>query len=119
LVDQRNKIAHSNGNIFFSDQTTAEQRIEEVMQQIRGIQQHITPVLQHSFIEFIRESANPDEREIEDAAVHVEINFMHKHYLSRKDIETCLACDLSEFDLHEHKPSIDELIKALKEKLEL
>ena len=44
LVDQRNEIAHPNGNIFFSDQATADQRIEEVMQQIRNIQVHMTPV---------------------------------------------------------------------------
>ncbi|HHQ4461135.1 TPA: hypothetical protein ACSP2T_002789, partial [Aeromonas hydrophila] len=64
LVDQRNEIAHPNGNIFFKNQATADQRIEEVMQQIRGIQAHISPVLHNCLLQFMRDSANPDEREI-------------------------------------------------------
>lgn len=118
LVDQRNEIAHPNGNIFFSDQATADQRIEEVMQQIRGIQNHMPSVLHACLLQFLRDSANPDEREIADSEVHVEMNFLHKHYLSRKDIEDCLACDLSEFDASPFRGEVEALMQVLQTKAE-
>lgn len=118
LVDQRNEIAHPNGNIFFSDQATADQRIEEVMQQIRGIQNHMPSVLHACLLQFLRDSANPDEREIADSEVHVEMNFLHKHYLSRKDIEACLACDLSEFDASPFRGEVQALMQVLQTKAE-
>lgn len=118
LMDQRNEIAHPNGNIFFSDQATADQRIEEVMQQIRGIQNHMPSVLHACLLQFLRDSANPDEREIADSEVHVEMNFLHKHYLSRKDIEACLACDLSEFDASPFRGEVQALMQVLQTKAE-
>ncbi|MEI7188551.1 hypothetical protein [Dickeya dianthicola] len=118
LVDQRNEIAHSNGNIFFSVQATADQRIEEVMQQIRGIQAHIPSVLHACLLQFLHDSANPDEREIADSEVHVEMNFLHKHYLSRKDIEACLACDLREFDDSPFQGEVQALMQVLQTKVE-
>lgn len=118
LVDQRNEIAHPNGNIFFSDQATADQRIEEIMQQIRGIQAHMPSVLHACLLQFLRDSANPDEREIADSEVHVEMNFLHKHYLSRKDIETCLACNLGEFDDSPFRDEVQALTQVLKTKAE-
>lgn len=118
LVDQRNKIAHSNGNIFFSDQTTADLRIEEVMQQIRGIQEHMSPILHSCLLQLLRDSASPDEREIADIGDHVEISFLHKHYLSRRDIEACITCDLSEFDTSPFKDEVRALITALLVRLE-
>jgi len=118
LVDQRNEIARPNGNIFFSDQATADQRIEEVMQQIRGIQTHMQSVLHACLLQFLHDSANPDEREIADSEVHVEINFLHKHYLSRKDIEACLACDLSEFNNSPFRGEVQALMQVLQTKAE-
>lgn len=118
LVDQRNEIAHPNGNIFFSDQATADQRIEEIMQQIRGIQAHMPTVLHACLLQFLRDSANPDEREIADSEVHIEMNFLHKHYLSRKDIEACLACNLGEFDDSPFRDEVQALVQVLKTKTE-
>lgn len=118
LVDQRNEIAHPNGNIFFSDQTTANQRIEEVMQQIRDIQVHMRPVLHTCLLQFLRNGANPEEREIADIEDHVEMNFLHKHYLSRKDIENCLECDLNEFDASPFRGEVEALMQVLQTKAE-
>lgn len=118
LVDQRNEIAHPNGNIFFSDQATADLRIEDVMQQIRGIQSHMKPILQSCLLQFLRDSANPDEREIADINDHVELKFLHLHYLSRKDIEACLTCDLTEFNASPFKSEVELLIATLEAKLD-
>lgn len=118
LVDQRNEIAHPNGNIFFSDQAAADQRIEEVMRQIRYIQDYMQTVLHACLLEFLRDSANPDEREIADSDVHIEMGFLHKHYLSHNDIKACLSCDLSEFDVSPFRAEVQELMCVLKAKVE-
>lgn len=88
------------------------------MQQIRGIQAHMPSVLHACLLQFLRDSANPDEREIADSEVHVEMNFLHKHYLSRKDIEACLACDLSEFDASPLRGEVEALMQVLQTKEE-
>ncbi|HEH9402026.1 TPA: hypothetical protein SIA35_004138 [Aeromonas sobria] len=118
LVDQRNEIAHPNGNIFFSDQEAADKRIEEVMQQIRGIQIHMKTVLHICMLQFLRDSANPEEREIADSKDHVEMNFLLKHYLSRKDIEACLTCDMSEFGDSPFNDEVEALVYELQKKVE-
>ncbi|MCU1754145.1 hypothetical protein [Pseudomonas helleri] len=78
----------------------------------------MTPVLHDCLLQFLRDSANPEEREIEDTAVHVELSFLHKHYLSRKDIEACLACDLGEFDGSFFQAEVQMLVQVLREKVE-
>ena len=75
-------------------------------------------VLHACLLQFLRDSANPDEREIADSEVHVEMNFLHKHYLSRKDIEACLACDLSEFDASTFRGEVEALMQVLQTKAE-
>ena len=117
-VDLRNDIAHPNGNIYFSDQAAADQRLEQIMQQVRGIQKHMMLILHISLLQFLRDSADPDEREIADINDHIEMNFLHKHYLSRKDIEVCLQCDLSEFDASPFKDEVQALIASLQTKLD-
>jgi len=117
-VKLRNDSAHPNGVITLTDQTATDARIEEIMQQIRGIQAHMPTVLHACLLQFLRDSANPDEREIADSEVHVEMNFLHKHYLSRKDIEACLACDLSEFDASPFRGEVEALIQVLQTKAE-
>ena len=99
-------------------ETPARERIEEAMQQVRGIQIHMPSVMHACLLQFLRDSANPDEREIADSEVHVEMNFLHKHYLSRKDIEACLACDLSEFDASPFRGEVQALMQVLQTKAE-
>ncbi|NYS14763.1 hypothetical protein HZS47_18180 [Achromobacter xylosoxidans] len=117
-VKLRNDSAHPNGVIALTDQATTDARIEEIMQQIRGIQTHMPGVLHACLLQFLRDSANPDEREIADSEVHVEMNFLHKHYLSRKDIEACLACNLGEFDDSPFRDEVQALTQVLKTKAE-
>lgn len=78
----------------------------------------MSSVLRACLLQFLRDSANPDEREIADSEVHVEMNFLHKHYLSRKDIEDCLACDLSEFDDSPFRVEVQALMQVLQTKAE-
>jgi hypothetical protein len=88
------------------------------MQQILGIQNHMPSALHGCLLQFLRDSASPDEREIADSEVHVEMNFLHRHYQSRKGIEACLACDLSEFDASPFRGEGGALMQVLQSKAE-
>jgi hypothetical protein len=118
LVDMRNEIAHPNGNIFFNDQTTADKRIEEVMAQIRGIQAHMTPVLHICTRKFLHDSADPDEREYAEPNDQVEQLLLHRHYLSRKDIEACMTYDLGEFAGSPFHEEVRRLMNALESRMD-
>lgn len=51
-VKLRNDSAHPNGVITLSDQTSTDARIEEILQQIRGIQAHMSSVLHACLLQF-------------------------------------------------------------------
>ncbi len=72
----------------------------------------------NSTLQFLRDSANPEERQIADINDHVEMNFLHRYYLSRKDIEACLSCDLSEFDNSEFKDELQVVIDGIRLRLD-
>lgn len=95
LVDVRNKLAHSNGVISCRDQVTADQRIDEVMRQIRAIQTHMTPLLHECMRQFLVEScADEAGMQYDNPKDQIRELLVHKHYFSRKDIEACHSFDI-------------------------
>lgn len=95
LVIERNSLAHANGNITCADQVAADERIAEILKQVRAIQMHMTPTLHLCLKGFLLESAVPvDEREYEDSTDQIRELLVHKYYFSNKDIEACRSFDL-------------------------
>jgi hypothetical protein len=47
---------------------------------------------------FLKESADAETRQYADPAQEIVVNFIHQNYISRKDIEFCLAFDLSPYE---------------------
>lgn len=95
LVDDRNDTAHPNGNIFFSTQAALDTKIKEVLRAVDEIQIHSRPVIERCYLEFLRQSRNPDEREYDDTEDQIREVLIHGNYMSQKDIEFCLDADLS------------------------
>lgn len=95
LVDERNEIAHSNGHIFFADQTTADRKIGEILIQMAAIQTHMRPAIHDCLCRFLLESHNPEEREYYDGADQIQEVLIHANYFSQKDIEDCLSFDIN------------------------
>ncbi|MCX7258030.1 MAG: hypothetical protein NTZ64_15285 [Polaromonas sp.] len=95
LVGERNKLAHANGTISCANQTSADEKIAEILKQVRAIQSHMTPVLHQCLKSFLLDSATPiEEREYEDPADQIRELLVHKNYFSLKDIEACRSFDL-------------------------
>ena len=54
------------------------------------------PLIGHCYRELLLQSYDPQEREYLDESDQVREVLIHDHYLSRKDLEYCLAFDISE-----------------------
>ncbi len=85
LVDDRNESAHPNGNIFYSEQSSLDLKIREILRIADEIQTHSTPIIQRGYARFLAESNNPEDREYPDDADQIREVLIHGHYLSQKD----------------------------------
>jgi len=95
LVDDRNESAHPNGNIFYSTQAALDIKVREILRVVDEIQGHSKCVIEQCYLEFLQSSHDPEEREYVDDADQIREVLVHGHYLSQKDIEICLAFDIS------------------------
>ena len=68
LVDDRNKIAHANGNIFFSTEAALDINIQKILHLVDEIQVHSKPVIEKCYREFLLNNQYPEEREYPDSA---------------------------------------------------
>ena len=96
LVDERNKTAHSNGNIFFSTQAALDTKITEILCVVEEIQTHSKPVIERCYRKFLLRSHDHEEREYPDATDQIREVLIHENYMSQMDIKLCLAHDLSD-----------------------
>ncbi len=118
LVSDRNDIAHSNGNIFYNDQQSLDVKITEVLRIVDEIQTHSKPIIEHCYENFLAESYNEAEREYADANDQIREVLVRSYYLSRKDIEICLACNLGPLMRSgNYNPADKAAIRALREQL--
>ncbi len=118
LVDDRNDTAHSNGNIFYNNQHSLNAKITDVLRIVDEIQTHSKPVIEHCYENFLAESYNKEEREYTDAKDQIHEVLIHSHYLSRKDIEICHACNLGPLMRRGNYNTADKAaIEALHEQL--
>jgi hypothetical protein len=118
LVDDRNNIAHANGNIFFSTQAALDAKITEILCVVDEIQTHSRPIIKRCYREFLLRSADAEDREYPDPTDQIREVLIHGNYLSQKDIDICLAYALGNLTKHEQHASIqqlhDELIAGYK-----
>ncbi len=96
LVNERNQIAHSNGNIFCRTQTSLDTKITEYMRVIQEIHTHSKPIIERCYRKFLLSSYDPDEREYPIASDQIHEVLIHGNYMSQMDIEFCLEHDLSD-----------------------
>ena len=115
LVDDRNKSAHSNGQIFYSTQAALDDKITEVLRVVEEIQNHSNPIIEHAFKEFLIQNHDAEGREYPDALDQIREVLIHANYFSRKDIDASLGFDVGTFDDHENAGAIQELFGVFQE----
>ncbi|MCC6151632.1 MAG: hypothetical protein IT461_15375 [Planctomycetes bacterium] len=113
LVKDRNETAHSNGNIFFSTKEALDSKIAEILRVVDEIQTHSKPVVETCYREFLRHSADPEEREYDDAADQIREVLIHGNYLSERDLDFCRDLKLNDLGETPQESAINELHTAL------
>lgn len=98
FVKRRNKIAHPSGTVFFNDQVAIDAEIADMMKEVRNIEAHMKPVIEEVYRKFLLESAAQEELEYSTLDEEIEVNFIHRYYMSAKDIEICIAVDVQQFN---------------------
>lgn len=113
LVDDRNKTAHPNGNIFFSIQAALDAKIIEILRVVDEIQDHSKTVIEHCYREFLIQNHDPDKRDYSDAADQIREILIHENYFSQKDIEICLGFEIESLAGHPDYEHMRELHDVL------
>jgi hypothetical protein len=113
LVDDRNKSAHTNGNIFYSTEAALDVKITEILRVVDEIQSHSKPVIDHCYRVFLLQNNDPEEREYPDSGDQIREVLIHGNYLSQRDIDICLAFDLGAFAAEPEYQRMCELHNAL------
>ncbi|MDP9312297.1 MAG: hypothetical protein M3R24_15660, partial [Chloroflexota bacterium] len=100
LVDDRNKSAHSNGNIFCSEEKAFDRKVAEILRSVKEIQTYFIPIIRDCYNSFLLNSCVPDEREYIDDKDQLREVLVHSNYLSQSDIEICLKYKISNLSDH-------------------
>lgn len=113
FVKRRNRIAHPSGTVFFNDQVAIDDELVQMMREVRKIQQHMKPVVIDIYERFLEESCDIELREYADDHQEIEVSLIHRNYISKQDIDICVAHGLVNLTGHEQY----EGIKGLHERL--
>jgi hypothetical protein len=115
FVKRRNKIAHPSGTVFFNDRESIDFEISEMLCEVAKIQEHMRPILMGVYGRFLIDSADEETREYAISEQEVEVNLIHRSYMSKRDLDVCIAYDLSVHAGHEDFAGIEALHAAVKD----
>lgn len=113
FLKRRNKIAHPSGTVFFNDRTSIDTELRQMMREVANIQDHMRPVISDVYGNFLMTSSDLETRQYSDPVEEIEVNLIHKNYMSQKDLEVCGAYDLSPLSFHQNFGDIDSLHTTL------
>lgn len=115
FVKQRNRIAHPSGTVFFNSRENIDDQISKIMIEIENIQTLMSPVLRDCLRMFLLENADPEEWEYSIPKDQIDAALIHANYLSQKDIDACLAFDVSMLDDHSDADPMKGLFDSFKD----
>ena len=115
FVKRRNKIAHPSGTVFFNDRIAIDGEIEEMMREVRNIESHMRLVILDVYIRFLVDSADQEELEYDTFDQEIEVNLVHRNYMSRKDLDFCLGVDIQTLREHRNFSVIEGLHETLRQ----
>ncbi len=113
IVKERNNSAHSNGNIFYKNKESLEEKVNKMLSCVESIQEKSKPIIEKAFHAFLVESQNPDEREFLDDESQIKEIFIHGNYLSFEDIKIVQKYDISVLSGETGFASIQNLAQTL------
>jgi hypothetical protein len=115
FVKRRNKIAHPSGTVFFNDRIAIDAEIGEMMREVRNIEDHMRAVIVEIYKGFLVDSADQEELEYATLDQEIEINLIHRNYMSRKDLDICRSLDIQALRDHQNFGVIQGLHESLRQ----
>lgn len=109
LVQDRNATAHPNGNILYSQQTSIDLKIREILRVVAEIQHYSQAVIAACYLDFLRGSYDPEVREYPLDEDQIREELVHRNYLSIRDIQACAVTDLAPLNVEEHAGEMEGL----------
>ena len=113
IVKERNDTAHSNGNIFYKNKESLEDKINEMLSCVEAIQEKSKPIIEKAFHIFLIDSQNPEEREFLDDEDQIKEIFIHGNYLSLEDIKIAQKYDIAILSGETGFVNIQSLVQTL------
>src|SRR4030095_6045986 len=104
--------------VFFNDQASIDEELALMMREVANIQSHMQPIVSEVYTQFLIGSSDLELREYSAPDQEIEVNLIHKNYVSIKDIEVCLAHDLSSLAAQPNYPEIRTLHSTLQGEFE-
>ena len=118
LVQERNSIAHANGNMPFRTKEYFETRINDIIRYADEIQEYSKPVILECFEKFLIESRNKSKRQYFDSNEQINEVLIHQHYLSKKDLEICLKYDITKLAEQPNYKEIQKMFESVQKEFQ-
>lgn len=115
IIEERNRAAHSNGSIFLNSQEAIDEKISEVIRYVSAIQTLSKPIIENCFIEFLRNSWDPDGREYLEDEEQIKEELIHKNYFSQKDVNAMRRFKISTLKNEENYEGMKNLFYSFRE----
>ncbi|MEP1152188.1 MAG: hypothetical protein ABJH08_10715 [Balneola sp.] len=109
LVDVRNKLAHTSGNIYFANESSFLDKVHQLVSCTQEMQDYSRGIIQDIYKDFISDSWDEEEREYIDLNDQFREGLIHKYFLSEADIKFCLEFDIKSLSKEEHYDEISSL----------
>lgn len=119
IVDLRNEVAHSNGNIYFKAKETVDKKIGDILKFAEEIQLQTKEGILSCFQKFLIDSQNESERRYVDIKEQINEELIHENYFSQKDLEYCAEYDISNLSGQPNFEEIEKIFAVLKAEFEL
>jgi len=114
IVDGRNSIAHSNGNIFYKSKENLDDKINEILSCVETIQVKSKSIIEKAYKSFLLDSNNLDEREYFDDESEIREIFIYGNYLSIEDVKIAKLWNVETLTGESNYQSIESLASTLK-----
>jgi hypothetical protein len=111
LVDYRNDSAHPNGNIYFSNQSNLDEKINEVLRVVAGIHEHSRSIMKSCYLNFLTDNNDPEDWQYSETVDQVREVLIHENYLSQRDVDFCCSIDVK--SILDQFPRVAELHDVL------
>jgi hypothetical protein len=115
IVQKRNDSSHSNGVISLSSQGAIDDKITDVIKHVKEIQTLSKPIVETCFVEFLKESWNPDDRRYYGDEDQIKEELIHRNYFSQKDVNAMRNFTTKSLENEENYEEIKNLFYAFRD----